>query len=583
MTTGLPASPLGGPSLREVSYRLQRGRVNPFSQLLLFASGVPRRLLNLVPVERTEFLVQGTGVLIAAALATVSAFVASGLIIDPAPHLKIKLIISALVGVLIFTIDRALVRSTLRPYNFPPDVLNAIWDPTADAKWYDVQSGSIYHESLGSRLRAFIGVLAKASIRFALAALIAYIVADVMVIAAFKPTVDARATYILQQQQKAALSAANSDLANANTQIASQRAYDLKQQQSDPEVKADADTVNALTPKVADLTGDVATLTTYTDDEENGITYTPPPLSPYFNKAQLPHTTGRRGCIQECLQDKKRLAQAEALLTTLNSEVAADQRNLQAAVAAAARKIAVALTDLNAQSNTALSNYNDATARAKELSTKPTGILIRKEALDQLEQDTKPWLQGTSPQSACSKSFHLLCQLKRRAFPSTPLGAYVGVFRAILILIDILPILLKIFYSMRPRRPYDVLVAALEEVSVADSVNKLDYELNHLGADMEDRAASRRGRRRGSGARFLRESRVAIRRNHRSKGAMASDDPRTENPESSRARRQGLLDWTRALGIAMRSRIRRQRPAEDLPSAEPSRSPWATPRFFEEE
>jgi hypothetical protein len=128
------------------------------------------------------------------------------------------------------------------------------------------------------------------------------------------------------------------------------------------------------------------------------------------------------------------------------------------------------------------------------------------------------------------------------------------VFRSILFLVDTLPILLKIFSSLRVRRPYDALVAALEEAGVADAINRLDSALNATGTEMERRAAIRHGQRRGTGAAFLRETRAAT------KDVLP---PQYSQPQHKRYRSQFQADIDWLLG-----RIKRRKPAPhvDVPT-----------------
>ena len=562
------------PSLREVFEELRWGRIGPIQRFVLWAAGVPRPLLALVPVEKTEFLVQGTGVLVAGSMASVSAFLASGMIVDPTPSTPIRVTIGLLVGSLIFTIDRLLVRTTLRPYVFPPDVLHALWDPTSDAKWYDVLSGSIYHESIGARLRSFVAVVAKVFVRFAIAVFVGYLVADVIVIYAFRPTITSRASTILVQQQRDARTAAQTELDTANAKIKAERTQLADLEQKNPAVKKDGQLITSLTTQVANAKSDYETLTTWADDEENGVLYKPPALS---DGTRLPRTTGKRGCIQECHQDHSRARAAHRNYKALNQQLTDAKAALQAALRKAGASTTASSAQIDHEQATATATYAKAIAKANALSTKPEGILILKEALDQLETDKTPWRQTPSPEKQCSSSFRWLCELKRSAFPSTPLGAYVGVFRAILILIDTIPILIKIYASLRNRRPYDVLVAALEEVSIADATNKLDFELNSLGASMEDRAAERRGRRRGSGSRLIRESKRARSRERRDRARTNRNSFRREPGRSSVARNRSFRDWRRAVNWAKRGKA-------DAAQAGATRSreesPWSEPRTY---
>jgi len=544
---------------------------------VLFASGAPTRLLQLVPIERTEFLVQGTGVLIAATLSFVSSFMAAGLIIDPAPSTSVRALIAGLIASLIFTVDRTLVRSTLRPHHFPTDVLHTLWDPNTDAKWYQVLAGTINSEGALARIRGFFSVLFKASLRFLLALFISYLVADLIVIAAFQPTVDARAVSILKDQRQAAIEKATGDYNHAVAVASGQVS------QSGQMVTANGTVVSATrdrdSAKIAldNANKDVDLLTKYDQAEYQGVKGVRVTLSDGVTYPADPRgTTGVPGCATECQAAETRLATEKVTQRQAQQQYDAAQQKLQAATNAAGNQSKSIAAQAGGQIALAKQTEQKALATAQAMSIKPNGLLIRREALHQLEQDTTPWLDTYTPEKPCASSFKWLCQLKRTAFPSTPLGTYVGTFRAILFLIDILPILLKIFYSLRGRRAYDVLVAALEEASVADSINKLDFTLNDLGADMEDRAATRRGRRRATGARLLRESRATTLRERKQLERSIRKQVRAEVDQEWLSKKVGLRQWFRA-----RANLRWhfRRPTQVV-VVDRQVSPWNEPRYF---
>lgn len=564
-------------TLREISDSLRPRKIGPLQRFVLFASGAPTRLLDLVQIERTEFLVQGTGVLIAASLSFVSAFMAAGLIIDPAPSTPTRVLVASLVSGLIFTVDRTLVRSTLRPHHFPTDVLHTLWDPNTDAKWYQVLAGTINSEGPLARVRGFFSVMFKASLRFLLALFVSYLVADLIVIDAFRPTVDARATMILTDQKHAAINKAKLDYQQAVQQATGQVSTSGKLISTNGGVVAATADRDKAKQALADANKDVDLLTKYDQAEIQGVKGVRVTLSDGVTYPADPKgTTGVAGCATECRAAESRLAAERITQQRAQQQYDESQRKLDAAKKKAGDQSSSLATQAAAQIATAKKAEDAAIAAANKLSTKPSGLLIRREALHQLEQDTTPWLNTYTPEKPCSSAFKWLCQLKRTAFPSTPLGTYVGVFRAILFLIDILPILLKIFYSLRGRRAYDVLVAALEEASVADSLNKLDFTLNDLGADMEDRAATRRGRRNASGARLLRESRATTLRQRKQLEHSIRKQVRAEVDEQWLSKKVGLRQWFRARA-ALRWHFRRP---TQVVIVDRQVSPWSEPRSF---
>jgi hypothetical protein len=572
------SEPRRSQTLREISDSLRPRKVGPLQRLVLFASGTPIRLLELVQIERTEFLIQGTGVLLAASLSFVSAFMAAGLIIDPAPSTPMRILVASLVAALIFTVDRTLVRSTLRPHQFPTDVLHTLWDPNTDAKWYQVLAGTINSEGPLTRLRGFFSVVFKAALRFLLALLVSYLVADLIVIDAFRPTVDARATSILKEQRQSAIDKATSDYRHAVDVATGQVDASGRLISTNGAVRSATSDRDAAKLDLTRINKNVDLLMSYEQAEFQGVKGVRVTLSDGVTYPADPRgTTGVPGCATECRAAQARLAAERSAQQAASARYRSAQQTLENVVKTADARTKIIASQSESQIAVAKKNQTDALAAANKLSTKPAGLLIRREALHQLEQDKTPWLATFTPEGRCSSSFRWLCELKRSAFPSTPLGTYVGVFRAILFLIDILPVLLKIFYSLRKRRAYDVLVAALEEASVADSMNKLDFTLNDLGADMEDRAATRRGRRSSSGARLLRESRATTLRQRKQLERSIRKQVREEVDEQWLSKKVGMRQWFRARA-ALRWHFRRP---TQVVVVDREVSPWSEPRYFE--
>lgn len=87
------------------------------------------------------------------------------------------------------------------------------------------------------------------------------------------------------------------------------------------------------------------------------------------------------------------------------------------------------------------------------------------------------------------------CSLRTWLIPSTPLGPQIAAWRYFFLLFDLMPILAKAVLSLRRVRPYDEVEAGLALISRVRMLNSVDWQLNQVGADWEDRAAERRSRR----------------------------------------------------------------------------------------
>lgn len=487
----------------------QRSLGGFFEGIILFASGVPRKLLRYVPEEKTEFLVQGTGVLVAASVAGLATFFASSVIIEPAPDIPSRLIAAAIAFALIFTVDRTLVRSSLVPHRFSPEVLNSIWDPFADKQWYEVMSRASSAPSLWRRVRDFFSLGVKISIRLLLAALISWMVADVAALAVFRSVIDDRAgqmlTAIREERETAIAAVYDAELNRIED------ARDLLEAgiEEDSAVAAIRDDIEDLENELGDAVQDREVYRRVANAEIAGT----PGISGILSSGEVwPSEEGTSG-VPECgplCEDNLELAgQLDSRIDGLREELDTLRAGYRTALDTA--EPSGSLERLDEEEDAAVDRQARDLQELDDFSTEPEGILIRRAALEQLVADRTPWTDALDEQE-CDGSWAWACGAANTVFPTTPMGSFVSAFRWTVFLIDILPITLKAYYSLRARRPYEVLLAALEEASVGGSLNSLDQQLNVVGEQMESRGASRRAARGANGARLVRERREASRR-----------------------------------------------------------------------
>lgn len=561
--------------ISDINGRLTSRRLYPFRRFVLFSGGAPLRLLKIVPIEETEFLVQGTGVIVAAVMAGLGGAVASRMF-EPVPDVWVSVVIGTLVGTLIYTIDRLLVRGSLRPHEFPPDVLAALWDPYADAKWYQVISGGSRANSIFSRVKGFFTVFGKVFIRLLLAGLISYVVADVVAIAVFKPTVDARATQIKIEERQQLIDEVEVARAARNSRIDEARAADEAIQNADPTIQGALSQRDAAQARVDALSRDIALLQGIINAETNGNVTPQVELSDGTNfPNDRSETSGIPGCRELCQQATDKQDAVSEQLDAAEGDLESRQALYDEALANAS--LVDLLSTYQALYQASEQQYQEDLARIPSDVT-PNDLLIRRVALHQLANDARPWTPGIDPVEECSPAWSWLCEAKRFVLPNTPLGSFVGAFRAILFLIDILPITLKIYFALRQRRPYDVLVAALEEASVADSINKLDHELNHSGQQMEDRAVARRGNRHTAGARVLRERFRGQERESENYRRAMRRDVQADYDSSVRRDWRTLQYWR----DAMKGTKSNSRQTRNLTVVENDSSPWRRVRSYRE-
>src|SRR4051794_20797516 len=103
------STPPPGPTFREVNADLRKRRIWPLRRLVLYTGGAHIHLLRMVPVETREFTVLGSGVLLTTGMAFVSGYIATRMMVSPAPSLHAGLIVAGLFAFAIYTIDRLLV------------------------------------------------------------------------------------------------------------------------------------------------------------------------------------------------------------------------------------------------------------------------------------------------------------------------------------------------------------------------------------------------------------------------------------------------------------------------------------------
>ena len=152
---------------------------------------------------------------------------------------------------------------------------------------------------------------------------------------------------------------------------------------------------------------------------------------------------------------------------------------------------APALHALDVLDNQAAANEQAQIAAATVSTSVVKGLLVRQAELNQLINDRNPDTVAPDPVPKCSNVF---CSIRNWLLPPTPMGPIVIAYRVIFFVIEILPITYKVITSLRRRRPYDAVKAALEEAAIADSIRLADRHLHEAAAEMAARAHLRRSR-----------------------------------------------------------------------------------------
>src|SRR5262249_54572942 len=170
--------------------------------------------------------------------------------VGPAP-----VAVGVVFGLLIFTLDRVLVKAQLNPYSFPPEVLHALWNPSSDARWYDVLSGQIARGRPMRRIKEIVLVLLKASPRFAIALATSFVFAEITLFLIFSAEINVRAQAIQQQQQQEQIDELNATYKSQHQQL--ENAIDAQAGAADP-------VLSTLKNKLANLQNQLPNLSTDT-------------------------------------------------------------------------------------------------------------------------------------------------------------------------------------------------------------------------------------------------------------------------------------------------------------------------------
>lgn len=556
--------------LRSLSQHMRRQRVQPIRAIVLWASGADRDLLKLRPIETTEFVIQGVGVLIPTSMAFVAAFAASGFVSDPAPSMPARLLISFIFSALILAFDRSIVSQQLIPYQFSREILNALYDPTADIKWYDLLVGRATASGWWSRTKALLALPFKLAIRFAFSILSSLIVADVLVIMMFLPAVDEQAGVLLDQRvqsEKVAIETAYNDKLE---KLGDRETAALDAFNADPRISQITGDIEELRKEIEDLNKEINALLTYAAAERAGEPGIPYPGGGDWVSSGFPRCLDRcQAAESEAARKTTQRDNQQDTLDDKTDELAALQGRGPdggtPAPGSPAERLKKVQDLIEEEKVAASEEYYAALEELGKRQTEPVGILIRREALHQLSMLTEPWAPYSSPTlEACNPGvWRIPCTIWQALFPATPLGGFIGPIRIMLIIIDTAAVWFKLFSSLRRRRPYDALIAAIEEADIADSVNRLDLTLNEVGEIIEMRAATRRGARGVAGAEYLRQVREqSTRERRRLMRQVRQEVLREQEHRKSLNWRELLLFW----------RAPPERSASSEPSTEASRS-----------
>ncbi len=517
-----------GPNWERLDEELRRSRRGPLRRLAIFASGVDKKLLMQVVAEETSYARLGTFVILTSFMAGLGSFIASGFYLHPPvingsgvesiaqasqplfPVTPLTLSMGVGTALFIFIFDRALVGAPLNSYQYPPEVLEALWNPAADSKWFAALNDALTKPSIAARSRQLWSVLLAGFLRVLVSLCISFLVADAILFVVFKSEIDARVSAIRVQSADSARTQETQiykrTISNLNAQLAALTVA------GDPTVASLNTNIGKARTDIANATADVSAL----KDLEVKEIYNGSVQCVELSTSQQVCTSGKVGRGPAAAAIVSALGQRYGALRGARNTLRTLEGQRSAALKAARRR-EKGNTSRIQQIKTELANVQSAHIHAlQQLSgeaTDTTGILVRHQAVASLEADTNPSTVQVDPLPPCPRSplLNWGCHTLRIVWPGTPMGTFVVALRLLLIAIDLMPIVIKIQFSLRRRRAYDALRAALEERYVASAINIVDARLVAIGEKMERRASERKFERSGSGANLILKAQGVIR------------------------------------------------------------------------
>jgi hypothetical protein len=490
-----PAHPADEPEVSDppeapalVRRQLRNPSPRPARRFALFASGVDSRVLAYVPIEQSDFVVQGTLVILTALVAAIAGLAASSFLLAGRFMITpVTVLIGLIWAALIFFFDRALVSGSFNPYHFSRGQIASLRDAPADSVWQHVTDGDVSaRHPVVARLGEVVRVLFVASLRIALAVATSFIAAEMVLFLVFAPEITQRAGYIEQQNQAQRIAQIQADAKTQAAQRSAQRAQ--LSGAADPDVVRLRTRAATVTGQLANARKDLEVLQSAAAAERDGL-----PFTGKLSDGTPVTSTGMRGdgAASHSLQGRR--AATQKMVDTLSARLDQTDAAIDARIAAVKATNAAALATLATEDRQAASAEQAAITAASGDPGSVRGLLVRQAALNQLVNDRKP---DTVVQDSLPRCSNVLCRLHRFLLPPTPMGPFVVAFRVIFFVIEILPITFKVISSLRRRRPYDAVKAAFEEAAVADAVRLADRQLHEASAEMGARIRLRHAGRR---------------------------------------------------------------------------------------
>ncbi len=474
---------------------LGEGEYGPVRWLFVFASGAKPDILRECPEEEPKFIGLGSAVIVTATMAAVSSTVA--LTIATGSSWWVIWPIGVLYGGIIFLLDRFLVSQQLNPYRFERDQLPVWWRRDADPRvgTDGVSPGRRRWRSIG-RVPA---VLLAALPRLALAVVIGVLIAEPLVLSIFEPEVDDRIASIQREIRDRDVAEINAYYDTEIERITGEQAATGGGVDTTA-IEAATTDLQAARAALEEIEARLTTAEAAVRDDETLLTELQALLAAEIRGETLCRangtdcTTGLPGDANNAANRRDAITSAELTLNDARAQrdaIAAERTIKQAQIDT---ELLPAIDFARSASQSTLDaeqsrQQNAADDRQRRIDAKTTereeaiaaatidaaeadGLLYRVEALESITRGDPFAAFDPAPDGTEVPGSNDL----------NALGLTVWLLRIWILLIDTMPILFKVALSLRSRRPYDALVAAREEASIAKAYEQVDLAYDGLRA-----------------------------------------------------------------------------------------------------
>lgn len=356
--------------------------------------------------------------------------------------------LAACYALTILTIDRLMLVIPIRPVEFRQAAANSSLPTLAHAP----------------KTRIAFGVIP----RVLLACVIGVLIAEPLLVLIFRESVEARVQLIAAAAQQSAVQEVENRYAPLLKEIAKKTPEQISLEDKQG--------------RAAELAKSIATEEQVVDSEQKLANGEAAGLGQLGNNI----LTSRVGCGPQCEHHLYLRDQANIRLGALKAE----QGTLNGEIEGLKKNIGTQESDRITRQNTLLKEREEEKDRAAAGAAFKTGLLVRIQALHQLANATYPLGEPTNSgeqstaaagSQASSNSAHKYLEAER-TLGLTPMGLAIWLVRIFLVLIDSMPIVGKVWMSLRDKRPVDSAQAV--EANAQELQHRLVAQTDFTSADL---------------------------------------------------------------------------------------------------